>query len=167
MEWCIPAHKDAIEKACILHRDISLFNLLLDTWNRSDDRMQFLNVLPEQTRKRLYQQIKASVSHRGLLVDWGYAVPIEPASSEPVTRPSTPDSRSDSVEPEDCDEGAVPTVLRNDQPTRSTVVYVPVSKLGQNHEIKLPLAGEAVDPARPSIDTNPLYRTVSLQPFVR
>lgn len=152
----------------ILHRDISLFNLLLALWDGSD-RLEFLDVLPEDIRGPLRERIKKDVSYRGLFADWGYAVPIESPSSQPTTQPTTPDSGDDPIEGAvdlarlTCGEGAVPAQLRNSEKDKGNISqYVPISKLGIQHEIKLQMAGEPVDSERPSIDNDPLCRTVRL-----
>lgn len=77
------AHRDALKDAGILHCDISLFNLLFalvyDDLNLDTD---FLNrALQEPERTQLHTKIQ-SLPRRGLLADWGYAVPITNTSSD-------------------------------------------------------------------------------------
>lgn len=157
IDYRVLAHRDAVRKARILHRDISLLNLLVIIWDgtQAEDRLEFLDQLPEKTRDHLRQRIKASVSHRGLLADWGYAVPIELPSELPATRPSTPSS--------DHGEDVVPVLLRDGQ--HDTKEFVSVAKLQHNHEIKLQMARDPLDFTRSSIDNNPLCRTVGSLSF--
>lgn len=169
---CNPAHRDALKKAGILHRDISLFNLLLVRSAESEERLEFLDGLPRGTRD-LRQKIEKFVSHRGLLGDWGYTVPINATTSQPATGLPTPDLDSNPFANDTLltsskyGEDVVPAakVSRNGQ--EHTIRYTSVSHLGWDHNIKLRMAGDPLDFAWPTVDTNPLYRTVnhSLVPY--
>ena len=66
--------------AKILHRDMSLLNLLLVVWNRLETEysLDFIDKsdLPLQTREELRSKLEG-IPHRGFLADWGYAVPFD------------------------------------------------------------------------------------------
>ncbi|KIK19916.1 hypothetical protein PISMIDRAFT_106732 [Pisolithus microcarpus 441] len=89
-------HKDAIDKAKVLHHDISLLNLLLIHWSPSindDCCLDFLIDLPPETCEHLQDKIQG-LPYRGLLADWGYAVPLDVPAPDPEhipkASPSTP-----------------------------------------------------------------------------
>jgi len=67
-----------IAKANILHRDISLLNLLLVSSNtlEKDHSLEFLDGLPSVAYERLVQKLE-EIARRGFLADWGYAVPLD------------------------------------------------------------------------------------------
>ncbi|KAF8548220.1 hypothetical protein OG21DRAFT_1489573 [Imleria badia] len=71
-------HYNAIDKAKVLHRDISLLNLLLTSWDRSRKahRLDFLNDLAPETHMCLQSQMK-DITYHSFLTDWGYAVPLD------------------------------------------------------------------------------------------
>ncbi|KAI6016826.1 hypothetical protein PISMIDRAFT_15760 [Pisolithus microcarpus 441] len=71
-------HKNVITKANILHRDISLLNLLLVSWNalEKDHSLKFLNNLPQATHQELLKKL-VKLSCWGLLANWGYTVPLD------------------------------------------------------------------------------------------
>ncbi|KAI9569834.1 hypothetical protein HD554DRAFT_2037832 [Boletus coccyginus] len=161
----VAAHRDTLKKAGILHHDISLFNLLLVRSAESEEHLEFLDGLPKGTRDLLRQKIEKFVSHRGLLGDWGYAVPINATTSQPATGLPTPDLDSNPFANDTLltsskySEDVVPAakVSRNGQ--EHTIRYTSVSHLGWDHNIKLHMAGDPLDFAWPTVDTNPLYRT--------
>ncbi|KAF9230846.1 hypothetical protein BU15DRAFT_83115 [Melanogaster broomeanus] len=149
-------HKDAIEKAGILHRDISLLNILLTFRQGHADRDDF--------------------GQRGLLADWGYAVPIsefeQPYSCQPdgvcesaCSPPSSPlsDPPTSPIPPSQPDEAShdcVPAMSNGDH----TIRLVATSTLTAEDEIVLSMGcaisdSQADVDSRPTIDANPLYHT--------
>ena len=192
-------HKDAILKANVLHRDMSLLNFLLVLWNRSDteyswDFVRSSHLSPE-AQESLLRKLEG-VSHQGHLADWGYAVPYCPnnafnfplhndmntkvttperntelpdvvqsanleAASSPLTSLSTLEVPTSPIA-DDSDENAIP--IRHLGSSESPY-YVPISGLKHMHDITLSMGGDVTNPCRPSVDTNPLYRTVSPMKF--
>ena len=77
MEYlCLVAHRNALRKVGILYCDISLFNLFLVVAMQSTLSVDFVDhVLDESRRTRVQEKIQR-LSHRGLLGNWGYTVPI-------------------------------------------------------------------------------------------
>ena len=65
------AHRDAIVLTKVLHRDISLFNLLFAP--RTPQRNLLEDLL--ECHETLQGLINKWCPHHGLLADWGYAVP--------------------------------------------------------------------------------------------
>jgi len=194
-------HKDAIEKANILHRDMSLLNFLLISWNRMDpeyswDFVRSSHLLPE-AQESLLRKLEG-ISRQGHLADWGYAVPFYPQNVTNLTLPDNMDAktttqperdteRPDAVQcqsasletasspltsfstleaptspiADDSDENAVP-VRRLDSNGSGSPYYVPITGLRDTHNVTLSMGGDPImNPCCPSIDTNPLYRTVS------
>jgi len=195
-------HKDAVEKAHILHHNMSLLNFLLISWDSTDaeyswDFVHSSHLSPE-AQDSLLRKLEG-ISRRGHLADWGYAVPFYPQNITNLTRPdntdtktttqperdtehpgavqcqsasletplspltslSTPDSARTSPIGDDLDENAIPVQNLNSNGSRSPH-YVPISGLRDTHDVTLSMGGDPLmDPCRPSIDTNPLYRTVS------
>ncbi|KIJ67422.1 hypothetical protein HYDPIDRAFT_25878 [Hydnomerulius pinastri MD-312] len=151
------AHRDAVEKASVLHRDISLLNLLLVGWDNvnMDRRSDFLNHLPTGTRELLRSKLK-NLPHRGLLADWGCAVPIAGLSAhsspfsvtETVNCEAVPVRRSSAGAPGPGDAGT------------DTLEYIALSELKHDDEIMLLMGRDSppADHSQPSIDTNPLHR---------
>ena len=77
------AHFDALKAAGILHRDISLMNLILALrYGPRSNHSRFMDKLHTEKRDALCRKID-SLGRRGVLVDWGYAVPV-PSLSDPV-----------------------------------------------------------------------------------
>ena len=192
-------HKDTVLKANVLHRNMSLLNFLLVLWNRSDAEYSWDFVcsshLSLEAQESLLRKLE-SVSHRGHLADWGYAVPYYPQNafsfslhndmnakvttpepntelpdvdqstnleiaSSPLTSLSTLEAPTSPIA-DDSDENAIP--IRHLGSSESPY-YVPISGLKDIHNITLSMGGDVTNPCRPSIDTNPLYHTVS--PFRR
>ncbi|KAF8119567.1 hypothetical protein EV363DRAFT_1461647 [Boletus edulis] len=74
----ISAHLNAFEKVGILHRDISLFNLLSVTLGAGEKhKTDPLCILGKDEHIQLEQKIVMQALHRGLLVDWGYAISFQ------------------------------------------------------------------------------------------
>ena len=72
----LAAHRDALQVVHVLHRDISLFNLLLILAMQSDLGVDFIDrALQEPERTRIQEKIH-KLSGRGLLGDWGYGIPM-------------------------------------------------------------------------------------------
>jgi len=89
--WILAVHKDTIDKANILHRDISLLNLLLIGLD-DDSSFDFVihSHLSPETHQSLLHKLQR-ISHWGLLADWGYAVPlyaVKPPSPVDATTPA-------------------------------------------------------------------------------
>ena len=145
--------------------------------------------LPLETREELRSKLEG-ISRRGFLADWGYAVPIEvprddtnptatdstaspnanqsPQPSSPLTSIPTDEAQTSPISvdiPSDAasDERAVLVRLLDcDSGSSDNIHYVGLSDLKDNHSITLSMGRESVlDPSRPTIDNNPLYRTVS------
>ena len=94
-------HKDAIKKANILHRDMSLLNFLLILWNHSDaeyfwDFVCSSHLLPE-AQDSLLQKLEG-ISHWGHLTDWGYAVPFYPQNVANLTLHNDTDTKATTPE---------------------------------------------------------------------
>ena len=157
----------------ILHRNISLLNLLA-IQNGSDCCLDFLGALSPEIRECLLPKLR-TMAYRGLLGDWGYAVPLAEAhfntGSEPIADPSSPHPLSPPTSPI-----SVPNDLdfqcNNFIPVRAMpsldefesqvpgLEYIAIKSLEDNHNISLTVGRESSHD-RPSIDTNPLYHTVS------
>ncbi|KAI5986625.1 hypothetical protein EDD15DRAFT_2373072 [Pisolithus albus] len=173
----VQIHKDAIVKAKVLHRDISLLNLLLVIWDASrgdSHRLDFLDHLPPETREHLQAKIQ-EIPYRGFLADWGYAVPIDVPQTEayttpepegPSTSPSTPHHDAPPTSP--ISPPNTSTSVDNSVPVRipvpsegtDRVAYIALSELKDVHEIMLSMGRDPLpDRSQPSVDTNPLYRT--------
>ena len=82
----LAVHKNVIKKACILHRDISLLNLLLIIWNglEAERSLNFLDDLPSETCEQLPPKLWG-IPHWGFLTDWGYAVHINTMNHQDST----------------------------------------------------------------------------------
>ena len=79
--------------------------------------------------------------------------------SSPLTSLSSPEARTSPIA-DDSDENAVP--VRRLGNSSEKPYYVQISSLRNAHDITLSMGGDPLmNPYRPSIDTNPLYRTVS------
>ena len=161
----------------VLHHDISLLNLLLVLWDSSGDgnwRLDFLNNLPPDTRMRLRAKMKDSIMHHCLLTDWGYTVPLDTsqAQAEPLCTlqlmpptppcdlpPTSPVSQPSNQPPEMGDDSITVHVSIPSQ--EDHFVRIRLSQLQANHDIVLSMGRDHLsDQSQPSIDTNPLYRTV-------
>ncbi|KIJ63916.1 hypothetical protein HYDPIDRAFT_168311 [Hydnomerulius pinastri MD-312] len=84
------SHRDAFEKASVLHHDISLLNLLIVVWDNinMDRRLDFLDHLPAEARKHLRSKLQ-NLPHQGFLADWGYAVPCDTHLDPSLSQPSS------------------------------------------------------------------------------
>jgi hypothetical protein len=157
------AHLNPFVKAGVLHRDISLFNLLFVALVEGKQRaMKFLQTsgLSEDEAAQPTQKIADNVARRGLLADWGYMIPNQ--------KPTTADLPNEQP-------GGLSSV-----PDSSPTIYVrlPGSGLEMKTTMKcqnelngkdcivIPLVHESL-PENPSspIDASPLHRTVRPQLF--
>ena len=194
------AHLDAVEIARILHRDTSLMNLLLSrkTHFRSNHH-RFMGKLTTEQSECLCQKID-KLTRRGLLANWGYAVPTTPPSPSPAindpeprlpgssTTPNEPllsvadeplleadgiplvtdpfnQTPTSPIEPPTTEDAKcvnyVPVVGVGSSNLRTTLV--PVSELDPSHNIVLSMGTSSPeDGPRHTIDSSPLYRTVSI-----
>lgn len=154
------AHKNAVEIARILHRDISLFNLLLACVTQRSNHLEFIQKMSSlcaADQIALCARI-ASVKRRGVLADWGYAVPMaEPTTiTDSATLTSTIEQPSQ-AEHESTNFVPVVPVSSKDAPTSLSLV----TNLTKRDNIVLAMGPASVenDP-RHTIDTSPLHRTV-------
>ncbi|KAF8833164.1 hypothetical protein BDN67DRAFT_1017870 [Paxillus ammoniavirescens] len=173
---CVLSHKDAIEKANVYHRNISLLNLLLVAWDMKNCCVDFLEMFPIEERKRLLPKIR-NLPHHGFLANWGYAVPlhIHDQAKPPVTVPKAPLEHGTghrSTSPISFTDDEMTTQSLDDLERVDSVLihstladgsislkYVPTTLLGSCDNITLPMAGDPLpDESRPSVDTSPLYR---------
>ena len=77
------AHFDALKAAGILHRNISLMNLILALrYGPRSNHSRFMDKLHTEKRDTLCRKIDG-LGRQGVLVDWGYTVPV-PSLSDPV-----------------------------------------------------------------------------------
>lgn len=137
----IVVHECALEEAHIIHRDVSPFNLLFVAATQSNLGVNFLGRVLQETEKVKIEAKIQALSRRGLLGDWGYAVPIQD--------PSCKDLRIPVNTPGICVKHDSETVVRSQSDLRNTDnIVIPV--------IDEPLPGDA----GLSTDTNPLHRTV-------
>ncbi|KAI5980660.1 hypothetical protein EDD15DRAFT_2381694 [Pisolithus albus] len=148
---CLKAHFDAFEIAGVLHRDISLFNLLLYVLANGDEcRIDFLqsNVLDDAERTRLEEKIKAQVTRRGLLADWGYVVPALKCGTDasPGESPCSGLNRSPNLYVRSPGDSETKTKLQNLLEGKDSIV--------------IPMVGESIpNDANTPIDASPLHRT--------
>ncbi|KAG6374959.1 hypothetical protein JVT61DRAFT_3716 [Boletus reticuloceps] len=109
-----PSHHDALKHAGILHCNVSLFNLLV--LMHDDPNTDFINqVLQEPERSNMHARIQG-ISRRGLLGDWGDAVPVNVSPSDEHALCATPAIR---VEGE-----TKPLPLTNFKGTHSIIIPV-------------------------------------------
>ena len=159
------AHYDTVMIAGILHRDVSLGNLVLSRrcGPRSNHR-RFMHSLSTEQQDSLCKKID-HLLRRGVLVDWGYAVPVALPSTPiddsflgngPPTSPIEPIGVSDT--PSDY----IPIVnvgLRD----KSTSQLIPMSELSPADEIVLLMGpSDPADDPQHTIDASPLHRTVRI-----
>ncbi|KAI5990602.1 hypothetical protein EDD15DRAFT_2369663 [Pisolithus albus] len=152
----IVAHKNAVEIARVLHCDISLFNLLLASVTQRSDHSEFvqrMSSLSAADQTALCTRI-ASVKRRGVLADWGYAVPMaEPTTITGSVTPTPPVEQPTQAEYES--SNSVPVV-----PVNSKDVLRLVSDLTKEDNIVLAMGPASVEnDLRHTIDTSPLHRT--------
>ncbi|KAG6371473.1 hypothetical protein JVT61DRAFT_9503 [Boletus reticuloceps] len=165
---CIVTHKNALEVAGVLHRDVSPANLFLALARNRTDHSVHMSHLPDEAQERLCEKIR-NLKWRGILGDWGYAVPV--ATSSAITSSDTTSdvdvSWSDAppMSPIDAD-GSDPSVHYDDRvPARKigshdAPTLVPVSDLTANDDIVLLMGTDNPDDdPRKTIDLCPLYRT--------
>ena len=140
------AHRDALRKMGILHRDISLFNLFLVMAMQSTLGVDFVDrVLDESRRTRIREKVQ-KLSCRGLLGDWGYAVPIHGDSSSDKVPPTL-------VTP--------PMLCVIDQTVQMEPVPVSPDRLHGMHSIIIPMANQPLpNDSSISADESVLQRTV-------
>ena len=165
-----------------------MFNLLLIALH-NDSSFDFVihSDLSPETRQSLLGKLQR-ISRRGLLADWGYAVPLSSdaakppspvdaitpavyhqpatvvASSSPLTSLTNLDEilMSPITVPEDLDETVVPVQFLEANSASYAVQFVALSELKETDDITLSMRGvPLLYPCRPSVDTSPLYRTVS------
>ena len=156
------AHKNAVEVAGILHRDVSLVNLFL-TYTTQSNHMEFvqkMSGLSANAQVELCERI-GNVKQQGVLGDWGYTVPM----TEHSTGTASPDVAADpptlsiKMPSQTADKStncvlAIPVFSNNVQPALTLV-----PELMKDHDIVLamgPQASAESDP-RHTIDTSPLY----------
>ena len=155
------AHLDAFVIAGVLHRDISLFNLLFVTLAEGKRRaMKFLqtSALSEDEGARLTQKIADNVARRGLLADWGYAIPNQ--------KPTKADLRNDQPGRLSSVPDSSPTLYVRLPGSGSETTMKRQRELNGKDSIVIPLVHESLpeDPNSP-IDASPLHRTVRPQLF--
>jgi len=162
-----------------------LLNLLLIGLD-DDSSFDFVihSHLSPETRQSLLHKLQR-ISRRGLLADWGYAVPLyavkppspvdattpafchQPTSAVVSSSPLTPfiideTPTSPVPVPDDLDETVVPVRFLKAGDANNVVNYVALTELKETDDITLSMGGAPLpDPCRPSVDTNPLYQTVS------
>ncbi|KAG6369599.1 hypothetical protein JVT61DRAFT_14219 [Boletus reticuloceps] len=88
----IIAHKDALEVAGVLHRDISPSNLFFAPARNQTNHCELMDHLSGKAQQCLCQKIE-NLHWRGTLGNWGYAVPVSRSSST-VTTSKTLDGES-------------------------------------------------------------------------
>ncbi|KAF8838470.1 hypothetical protein BDN67DRAFT_1013052 [Paxillus ammoniavirescens] len=175
----IVAHKYALQMAGVLHQDISLINLLLALCKTKRTNYQmFTDLLKAEAWKHLRNKLDR-LTRQGILVDWGYAVPVsldttagppdevvpvmpEPAAAMaadkcvpcgPLETPT--DSLASNQEPDNC----VP--VKKIGSASEAIRVVPVLELAVDDEIVL-LMGNS-NPENDlchTIDSSPLHRTL-------
>ena len=137
MSLHLAAHRDALQVAHVLHRDISLFNLLLVLVMQSNLGVDFVDqALQEPECIRIQEKIY-KLSRHGLLGDWGYGIPMGDVhhSSGP-----TPGIRV---------AGQTKVLGRKD--------------LCDTHSIVIPVADQPLpEDASESVDASPLQHTVCI-----
>lgn len=160
-------HRDAFEKAGVLHRDVSLFNLLFVliaaaansnlggsegeelVGKRTTD---FLNDSGLEEEKRIElskHKITARITRRGLLADWGYSIPNQSRGPNELQDVQLPSSNSS------------PTVYVRSPSSNSETKTKSLSDLECKDNIVIPLFNESLpDDSDVPIDANPLHRTV-------
>ncbi|KAI5984419.1 hypothetical protein EDD15DRAFT_2375238 [Pisolithus albus] len=163
----VVAHKNAVEVAHILHRDISLFNLFLADVTRRNDHKESMEMagLPEEAWVELCERI-AKLRRRGILGDWGYAVPMAEHTAtrsdaaqfsdatDPPTSPIEVSSQT-TDEPVNC-VYVVPVSSESAEPR-----LISVADLTGDHNIVLSMGpqSETKGDSRETIDMSPLHRT--------
>ncbi|KAI5997072.1 hypothetical protein EDD15DRAFT_2364534 [Pisolithus albus] len=163
----VVAHKNAVEVAHILHRDISLFNLFLADVTRRNDHKESMEMagLPEEAWVELCERI-AKLRRRGVLGDWGYAVPMaehtatrsdaaqfSDATDPPTSPIEVPSQTTD--EPVNC-VYVVPVSSESAEPR-----LISVADLTGDHNIVLSMGpqSETKGDSRETIDMSPLHCT--------
>lgn len=155
------AHLDAFVKAEVLHRDISLFNLLFITLAEGKQHtMKFLQTsgLSKDEAAQLTQKITDSVAWHGLMSNWEYMIPNQKPTMAnlPNDQPGGLSSVSDSL----------PTIYvrlpGSGSETKTTMKCQ--NELNGKNSIVSPLGHESLleDPSSP-INTSPLHHTVHPQ----
>ena len=131
----------------ILHRDISLFNLLLVVAIHSNISKDFLVRALQEPEKAVVRAKIQRLSHRGLLGDWGYAVPTVNSCSKNLTQG-------------DATSATGVRISGETEPLSRT-------NLKDTHNIVIPVADEPLlSDTGSSIDVSPLQRTVCFQLYI-
>ena len=170
------AHKDAVEVAHILHRDLSLPNLILAPPQGRSNHAKFMHHLPISTREVLCARIEG-LGRRGVLADWGYAVPTtECLSTSGLTTSDSPEPPACELSPcnpptspieippeigdlDNCESSNYVCTARvgsNDGSTQLTLA----SELTEDDDIIVPMGSAAENDSHPTINSSPLHRTV-------
>ncbi|KAI6000082.1 hypothetical protein EDD15DRAFT_2362646 [Pisolithus albus] len=155
----VVAHKNAVEVAHILHRDISLFNLFLASVTQRSDHKSFverMTGLSTEAQVELCGRI-AKLKQRGVLGDWGYAVPTSEHSS---TANSDADHSSDASDPP---TSPIEMVSQTASKTITNAVprLVSISDLTRDDDIVVAMGpqSETESDLCETIDSCPLYHT--------
>ncbi|KAF9227896.1 hypothetical protein BS17DRAFT_813772 [Gyrodon lividus] len=174
----IVAHKYALQTAGVLHRDISLINLLLAFRKTKRTNYQmFKDLLKAEAWKRLRDKLDC-LTRQGILADWGYAVPVsldtatgptnkvvpdmpEPAAAmatdkyAPYSPPQTPtDSLAGDQESDNC------VSVKKIGSASEAIQVVPVSELAMDDEIVLLMGtSNPENDLRHMINSSPLHHT--------
>ncbi|KAI5984240.1 hypothetical protein EDC04DRAFT_2914418 [Pisolithus marmoratus] len=165
-------HKDAIDKAKVLHCNISLLNLLLVHWSPStngDHCLDFLINLLLETCEHLQDKIWG-LSYQGLLVDWGYATPLDALAPDsehsPKALPSTPPHNLPPTSPISLPhnlalgDDSVPIQISDPDKIKGHIIHITLAELKDDHAIALSMGRDSsLDQLQLSINTNPLYCT--------
>jgi hypothetical protein len=168
------AHRDAIKLAKILHRDISLFNLLFTPGapqrNLLEDLLWSLPQMETKCRETLQGLVDKWCPCHGLLADWGYAVPtpdhpdfssldnLFSMSGVPLGRPTTHTAECSEKLPLPHHLKYPPLVDSVPVKRAEDVVFVPCNELQSTDDIVIPMASDtsqSVDDAK-----DKLHRTV-------
>ncbi|KAI5994537.1 hypothetical protein EDC04DRAFT_2910536 [Pisolithus marmoratus] len=140
----IVAHKNAVEITHVLHCDISLFNLLLAFVTQRSDHLEFvqrMSSLSAADQTALCTRI-VSIKQRGVLADWGYAVPMaEPTTITNSASPTLPIKQLSRVEYESSNFVPIVPVNSKDAPPSLTLV----SDLTEEDNIVLAMGPASVE----------------------
>jgi len=158
-----------VEVAGILHRNVSLVNLFLTCTKQRSNHANFVQKMSGlfvNAQVELCERI-GNVKQRGVLGDWGYAVPMTDHSTATCSSTTSPDAADPPTQPitmpsqmADKSTNCVPVVpvfSDNAQPTLTLV-----SELTKADDIVLAMGPQADAESDPhhTIDTSPLYCTV-------
>ncbi|KAF8546168.1 hypothetical protein OG21DRAFT_1528007, partial [Imleria badia] len=161
-------HKNAVEVAGVLHRDVSPSNLFFGKARNRTDHSVHMEHLLDKDRERLCEETR-NLKQRGILGDWGYTVPFAtpvattssdsssdvdiPRSDEIPTSPIEADASEPSVQYDNL-------VLAQKIDSQDPPALVPISELTAEDDIVLFMGTDNPknDPCK-TIDLCPLYRT--------